>query len=105
MNPGGCGSATGVPDGTGESMSGGGSGGSGAGVGDGTGEGMSPGGSGGSVGGMVGVGVFDGTGEGMTGGGGGGNSSEGFGGLLRKLISPALIPLVLMLPVLILPSE
>jgi hypothetical protein len=56
---------------------------------------MSGGGSGGS----------DGAAAGDAGCGGGGNSPQGFGGLLRKLISPALIPLVLMLPVLILPSE
>ena len=68
---------------------------------------MIAGGSGGCAGDAAGDGrgMFDGTGEGMTGGGRGGNSSQGFGGLLRKLISPALIPLVLMLPVLILPSE
>jgi hypothetical protein len=84
-------------------VSGGGGGDSAAGRG-----GMIAGGSGGD-----GTGVLDGTGEGVAGGCGGGmiggcggaNSSEGFGGLLRKLISPALIPLVLMLPVLILPSE
>ncbi len=74
-------------------MSGGGSGGAG--------ESMSGGGSGGSVGGMVGVGMT----AGGFGGSAGPNSSEGFGGLLRKLISPALVPLVLMLPVLILPPE
>src|ERR687885_471833 len=68
----------------------------------GTGEAMTPGGSGG-----CGTGVGAGTGEGMTAGGpggsGGGDTGKGVGGLLRKLISPALIPLVLMLPVLMLP--
>ncbi len=72
---------------------------------------MSSGGSGMSVGGSGGCGAGDGvgTGEGMTpgscGGCGGGDTGKGVGGLLMKLISPALIPLVLMLPELMLPSE
>ena len=75
---------------------------------------MMSGGSGGcgtgdGVSGGCGTGDGVGTGEGMTpgssGGRRGGDTGKGVGGLLRKPISPALIPLVLMLPELMLPSE